>query len=385
MYTGELNHALSTRNREGLKEDKVHARVNHNPSEASPGDELVIKMPQLTPSSVIYPNSLYLTYNYKLASDGAEVDIPDHLTSAIVERFKKTVNGQTVFDINNYNQLAIHREFWHPKHKYQTELTHRGIQSSATKKKRHAITGAVDDTLASVHEERYSFPLGSFFTESAFTPQAVHNTIEYHLKFTSGKYSLKNICLEYDYVINPVMAASIKQKYVNHTHIFNDYKSHTTVTVPAAESDLEININASFESLRTIIMFFKPNGNASTTYSNPLLKDVKIDIDGSTNQLFTSEYLAPYAYQDARKYFVIDRHAEAYINQESFYDSKYCLVLDLRTLDDEKSSGIGRQIKDYVKVKLSKKVTTAAGQVFVFLVTDKAVTFVNNQISSIEQ
>jgi hypothetical protein len=239
--------------------------------------------------------------------------------------------------------------------------------------------------LASVHEERYSFPLGSFFTESAFTPQAVHNTIEYHLKFTSGKYSLKNICLEYDYVINPVMAASIKQKYVNHTHIFNDYKSHTTVTVPAAESDLEININASFESLRTIIMFFKPNGNASTTYSNPLLKDVKIDIDGSTNQLFTSEYLAPYAYQDARKYFVIDRHAEAYINQESFYDSKYCLVLDLRTLDDEKSSGIGRQIKDYVKVKLSKKVTTAAGQVFVFLVTDKAVTFVNNQISSIEQ
>lgn len=385
MYTGELNHNLSMRDRQGLKVNKVHAKVNHNPSEASPNDELVIKMPQLTPNSVIIPNSLNLTYNYKLNTDGTETDIPDHLTSAIVDKFKITVAGQTVMDINNFNHLAVYREFWHSQQKYDKELTHRGIQSAATKKKRHAISGADEDTLASIHGERYSFNLGSFLTDSAFTPQAIHNTIEFHLKLAAGKYTLKNICLEYDYVYERSIAESIKQKYINHTHVINDYKSHTTKEVKAEESDFEININASYESLRNILVFFKNDNKVDLTYEYPAIKDIKIDIDGTTNQLFTSEYLPVYSYQDAEKYFRVGRSTETYMDQEKFYTNKFCLNIDLRTLNDERSSGIGRQIKDYIKLKISKGVTDEAGKAFVFLVTDKAVTFVNNQLSGIEQ
>ena len=383
-FNGELEHTVSLRDRQGIKENKMHARVNHNPSEKSAGDELVIKMPQLSPSSVIYAGSLNLTYNYKPSSDAVEADIPDHLTSAIVERFKMVIKGQTVFDTCNYNHLAIYRELWHPKHKYATELTHRGIQSAETKKKRHSLAGAAADVLAGVHKERYVMQLGSFLTHAAFTPQAIRNSVEFHIKLASGKYSLKNICLEYDYVNEPNIASGVVQKYTNYRHIFDDYKSHTTTDVPSTASDFEININATYDSLRSILILFKADNDASTTYQNPNITNVKVDIDGTTNQLFTSDYLAPYAYADASKYFKIDR-SEAYVNQETFYTDKYCLAIDLRTINDERASGIGREVKDYIKLKFSKGVTTAASKAFVFLVTDKAVEFVNNELSRILQ
>ena len=384
QYTGELNHNVSMRARQGIKENKLHVKVNHNPSSASPGDELVIKMPQLTANSVLFPNSLNLTYNYKLNSGEDETSIPDHLTSAIVERLKMTINGRVIHDINNYNHLAIYREFWYSKQKYDKELTHRGIQSTATKKKRH-VAGAADDVLGLIHGERYSFWLGSFLTEAAFTPQAIQNTVEFTLKLAAGKYTLKNVCLEYDYVDEPSIARSIKQKYENHRHIINDYKSHTTKDVQEEESDFEININAAYESLRTILVFFKADNTVDLNYGYPLLKDVKIDIDGATNQLFTSEYLPMYSYEDAKRYFGTKANIPTYIEQESFYTNKYCLVIDLRTINDEGSSGIGRQIKDYIKLKISKKQTSASSKAFVFLVSDKAVEFSHNQINNIEQ
>ena len=151
METGELNHNISKRDRKGLKENKVHAKTNHNPSEASPGDELVVRMPKLMPNSVIYPESLNLTYNYKLNTGEDETSIPDHLTSATISNFKMTINGNTVIDIGNYHHPAIYREFWYAKHQYDKDLTHKGIQSDATKKKRHSIDGAADDTLAFIH------------------------------------------------------------------------------------------------------------------------------------------------------------------------------------------------------------------------------------------
>ena len=93
MYQEELNHNQSMSNRQGLKESKVHARVNQNPSEASSGDTLVIRMPQLMPNSIIYPNSLNLTYNYKLATGEDETSFPDPLSSAIIDQFKMTLNS----------------------------------------------------------------------------------------------------------------------------------------------------------------------------------------------------------------------------------------------------------------------------------------------------
>lgn len=105
-----------------LKKNKLHLKVNHNSSSASPEDEFVIKMPQLMGNSVLFPNSLNLIYNYKLNAGEDETSVPDRLTSAIIKGFKMTISRRVVRDINNYNHLTIYRELWHSKQKYDKEL-----------------------------------------------------------------------------------------------------------------------------------------------------------------------------------------------------------------------------------------------------------------------
>lgn len=60
-------------------------------------------------------------------------------------------------------------------------------------------------------------------------------------------------------------------------------------------------------------------------------------------------------------------------------------MLHLHTINDETWSGTSRRIKDYITQKMSKNETDANGKVYVFLVMNKVISFINNQLSGIEQ
>lgn len=382
MEYAELNINRSLRDREGIKENRMHARVAHNPSEANPGDTLNVRMPKLDANSVIYRNSLGLSFDYKLNSGKDESDIPDHLTSAIVKRLTITFEGQIVFDTNDRHHLATFKEFWYPKHEYDNELEHIGIQSAATKKKRH-VAGSPEDVLGTINGERYVFKLGSFLTDAAFCPQAIHNNVMFNITLAEGEYTLKNIKLEYDYILNQQLADSCKSKYVNHRHIINRYAYKQSYDVPTTAGDIEINIAATFDSLRAILIFFPPSNNAGTTYQFPNLTGVEVDIDGAGGQLYGGKYLPQYAWDDAKRFFLKTSN-ETKINKASFYTDKFCLALDLRTINDERSSGVGREIRDNVRIKLTKGATSAACKAVVYLVSDRAIYFRNNQLLRFE-
>lgn len=171
-YLHELDHRKSMRSRQSLKEDKIHVKVNYNPSSVSPGEELIIKMPKLTSDTIIFSDSLVLLFNYEIGTGAAASNIPDHLASAIIERYQMKINGSDVFDISNFNHYNIYKELWRTKQNYEKNLAHIGIQSTTTKSERHGIiTGT--DTLAAVHGKRYEFWLGSFLTDAALNPQAI--------------------------------------------------------------------------------------------------------------------------------------------------------------------------------------------------------------------
>lgn len=61
----------------------------------------------------------------------------------------------------------------------------------------------------------------------------------------------------------------------------------TTKDMQEVESDFEININAAYESLREIFVFFKADNTTDLAYRYLILKDFKANMDGTTNQLFT--------------------------------------------------------------------------------------------------
>jgi hypothetical protein len=372
----ELDHRLSKRYIDGPKEDKIHARVTHNPSTISPGETLTVKVPKLTADSVLYPESLELVFDFKLESAGTVDDIPDHLTAAIVDKYELKVNGKDVLTIDKYNHYKIYRELWKSEEDYKNSKA-RGIQSDAEKKQRHGLETATQPS-AKVFGERYWFNLGHFLLNSAFSPQAINNDIEVILKFNSGDYTIKNIHLEYDYIMERNLANDIRSKYSNHSHYIDGVHCSTTKTVDSAAGDFEININASYDSLRGVLILYKDSLNTGYVYKNPNITKLKVDIDGRTNQVYSSDYQPEYAWLSAKTYF--DTYKTNHTTFDNFYGNNYCTFIDLRTINNEKAHGTGRSVRDYVKLKFTKEATSSDYKAIVYLIYDKKVLFNNNEI-----
>lgn len=74
-----------------------------------------------------------------------------------------------------------------------------------------------------------------------------------------------------------------------------------------------------------------------------------------TNQIYATDYHPIYSYIYAQKYFGRSESVVQNIETENFYKYHFGLLINLRTLNDEKSYGIGRRIEDYIKFKISKK------------------------------
>jgi hypothetical protein len=214
MYAGELDPSLTRRTRQGTKLNKTHNKVANHKSTAKAGETLNVRIPKFSKNTVIYPKSLYLSYKFKLTTEGDEEDVPDHLVNAIVENFKLQINGKTITEINSFNKFAIYRDLWMQKFNYENMCLEQGInQSDATKKKRHGVTGAAADLLGTQYSERYRFYLGHFLADTASNPESIMGDVEFHLKLTTGKYTLEDISLEYTSVEDEELASSIVQKY----------------------------------------------------------------------------------------------------------------------------------------------------------------------------
>ena len=131
-------------------------------------------------------------------------DIPDLLTPAIVEKF-------TMSTFNSFQTLTItlispfKKRFWNSKNRYDEQLAHRKIQSSATKVKLHIIQNVAKDTLAKTHKKRSLFELSLYLTH----PLAIHSDIEFAIKPATGKCMLRKICLQYNYVRIPRLKSNL--------------------------------------------------------------------------------------------------------------------------------------------------------------------------------
>ena len=56
----------------------------------------------------------------------------------------------------------------------------------------------------------------------------------------------------------------------------------------------------------------------------------------------------------------------------------------MTSFNDHDSYDIGRTVRNYVKIKASKGATAAALRGYVYLISDKNVTFTNGKVTSIE-
>ena len=202
-----------------MKAPRFVKRMTFNPSEASPGDTLLVQVPKLNQNEVIVQNSLALIFDIDLSGGHANNFLVQNVSRALVEKLVLKFAADVVDEIVGYDIYKTFQNLFLPGEK-RDNMVPEGIQSEDLYKIRSNSgdkkTSGVDteNKLKEVYGSKYRINLDhQILTDhGVFYPQALYDTLVFKLALapasqvvrgsdtTKLKYKLKNIQLEYEMV-----------------------------------------------------------------------------------------------------------------------------------------------------------------------------------------
>lgn len=258
----------------------------------------------------------------------------------------------------------------------------------------------IDQAVASAYGNRFFVPLDFELLEThmPFYQAALGDRLEYELTFNDyprvvvatgdaeASYSIENISLEFDMVTHSDLAKQIRNQYSGRLAILYDrVLRHRKIVRNKSDSLWNVNLNVPARSMKGILMLFEDPAAAfqrdTEAFYNPQISKVDIVIEGIPNQLYSQGLQSYQQWDEARKFFaggskrdpmvsaVAKDLALADVSLGEYLTSKYCLVLDLRTTDDDQLHGTGRRIENAsegVTIQITKK-AEAAGVLNLYL------------------
>ena len=254
-----------------LKAQRAEKRITFNPSEASPGETLYVRVPKLNENEVIVPNPLALIFDIDLSGGHANNFLVQNVSRALVEKlvvmFAATVLDETVgFDI-----YKTFQDLFLPGEK-RDNMVPEGIQSEDLCKIRSNSgdkkTSGVDaeNKLNEVYGSKYRINLyHQILTDhGVFYPNAFELTLAPASQVVRGsdttklKYKLTNIQLEYEMIRSKNLADEAAGIYTSGKAFAYDHVARDKVVPINRGTDTRINIkvNAQSRSMKGILLLF---------------------------------------------------------------------------------------------------------------------------------
>ena len=101
----------------GLRAERQHVRLTHNPSSIEPGQKLLVRFPNLGVDDVIVPGSFYISGKLKVTSakDKARY-IVNNVGRKLIKTLKIKFEGKEILTIDNYDVLKGYFDLFLSKH-----------------------------------------------------------------------------------------------------------------------------------------------------------------------------------------------------------------------------------------------------------------------------
>ena len=175
-------------------------------------------------------------------------------------------------------------------------------------------------------------------------------------------YTISNISLEFDTVINASLASQITTEYMKSSILYDRILRARIIPLNDSSTSFSVDINSPSKSLKGVLLIFTKERSAtkfnrdSEEFFNPKITKVEVTVEGVPNELYAQNMEYRYQYDEILKQFGEGRLKEAgaiqknlqlhIVNIASYYTDKYALWLDFRTIDDNKLDGSGRQLEN---------------------------------------
>ena len=400
MEVGDkLNPQKSYRKGFALKDLHQHIIKTNNPSTIGPGELLTVRFPDLKENQVIIPGTTKLTFDITLVGTDVNRSPVENLGRNFIRKHVVKLEGNEIISTDDYNVLYSYYDCWKTATErrnaiFQGIVETDGQTENAIKHRINAsnkANDAKDQTVASIYDNRFCIPLDFEILESSLPlyQYGLGSRLTYELTFAhysdvikatdpDATYTISNISLEFDTIINASLASQIKTEYMKKSILHDTILRTCIIQLNKSDTSFSVDINSPSKSLKGILLIFTKERSATKfardteEFYNPKITKVEVTVEGVPNELYAQIIEYRHQYDEIVKHFVEGRLKEAgaiqkdlqlhNVNIASYFTDKYALWLDFRTIDDNRLHGSGRRLENTsegIRLQITKKAESA--------------------------
>ena len=174
-----------------------------------------------------------------------------------------------------------------------------------------------------------------------FVPNSMMNDLEYIIRLpptsevlvkqtgeTAANYSLENLELEYETIMNDDLANQITSMLsTGKSLIYEHVTMFKKIAWPKADTVQNISVNVSRKSVRAIVLFFKDDNADNEVLPYPKISKIKIIIKGKPNQVYSRDLKQHRLYEEPFRYFSNKIPFDQSIIIAEFFKDTFCLSI----------------------------------------------------------
>ena len=293
------------------------------------------------------------------------------------------LEGNEIISTDDYDILYSYYDCWKCKTKrlnsvFQGIVEADGQTENVIKHRINATdkaNNAKDQTVASIYDNRFCIPLDFGIRESSLPlyQYGLGSRLTYELTFADDSdvikstdpeatYTISNISLEFDTIINASLAIQIRTEYMKSSILYDRILRARIIPLNNSDTSFSVDINSPSKSLKGVLLIFTKERSATKftrdteEFFNPKITKIEVTVEGVPDELYVQNMEYRHQYDEIVKHFAEGRLKEAgaiqkdlqlhNVNIASYYTDKYALWLDFRTIDDNRLHGSGRRLEN---------------------------------------
>ena len=324
MEVGDkLNPQISYRKGFALKGLRQHIIKTNNPSTIGPDELLTVRFPNLKKNQVIIPSTTKLTFNISLVGTDVNRTLVGNLGRNIIRKLIVKLEGNKIISIDDYDILYSYYDCWKWKTERHTTIFQGIVEVNSQTENaiKHRINAgdkannAKDQTVASIYDNRFCIPLDFEILESSLPlyQYGLGSHLTCELTFadysdvikstdTDATYTISNISLEFNTIINASLASQIRSEYMKSSILYDRMIRARIILLNKSDTSFSVDINSPAKSLTGVLLIFTQERSATKfardteEFYNPKITKVEVTVEGVPNELYAQnmEYRQQY-------------------------------------------------------------------------------------------